>query len=156
MTKSPLLTPLVFTQNKSATHPRIGLGLDSLLTPSKTASSLGFFSGYTGLNTGDARVQAKTYWAPFSKITQIYSETSIKRTPSGPSQVSGRLKEGVRLIDNIQRSTSNIQRSLCTVRKMHVVKDAIKGSSSLPLICYPFLTVEGISQIHLILVFASA
>ena len=43
MTKSPLLTPLVFTQNKSATHPRIGLGLGSLLTPSKTASSLVFF-----------------------------------------------------------------------------------------------------------------
>ena len=59
MTKSPLPTPLVFTQNKEATHPRIGLGLGSLLTPSKTASPLIFF-GYTGLNTGDARVQAKT------------------------------------------------------------------------------------------------
>ena len=27
VTKSPLPTPLVFTQNKSTTHPRIGLGL---------------------------------------------------------------------------------------------------------------------------------
>ena len=38
MTKSPLPTPLVFTQNKEATHPGIGLGLGSQLTPSKTAS----------------------------------------------------------------------------------------------------------------------
>ena len=30
--KSTLPTPLVFTQNKSATHPRIGLGLGSLLS----------------------------------------------------------------------------------------------------------------------------
>ena len=59
MTKSPLPTPLVFTQNKEATHPGIGLGLGSQLTPSKTASSP-VFCGYTGLNTGDARVQAKT------------------------------------------------------------------------------------------------
>ena len=36
---SPLY-PLVFPQNKSATHPRIGLALGSLLTPSKTASPL--------------------------------------------------------------------------------------------------------------------
>ena len=43
VTKSPLPTPLVFTQNKSTTHPRIGLGLGSLLTPSKTASPLVFF-----------------------------------------------------------------------------------------------------------------
>ena len=35
--------PLVFTQNNSATHPRIGLGLGSPLTPSKTASPLVFF-----------------------------------------------------------------------------------------------------------------
>ena len=32
--------PLVFTQNKWATHPRIGLVLGSLVTPSKTASTL--------------------------------------------------------------------------------------------------------------------
>ena len=44
---------MVFTQNKEATHAQIGLGLGSLLTPSKTASPLVFFSG-------DARVQAKT------------------------------------------------------------------------------------------------
>ena len=44
MTKSPLLTPLVFTQNKEATHPRIGLGLGSQLTPSNTASPLVFFA----------------------------------------------------------------------------------------------------------------
>ena len=43
MTKSPLPTLLVFTQNKEATHPRIGLGLGSQLTPSKTASPLFFF-----------------------------------------------------------------------------------------------------------------
>ena len=36
-------TPLVFTQNKEATHPRIGLGLGSLPTPSKTPSPLFFF-----------------------------------------------------------------------------------------------------------------
>ena len=66
MTKSPLPTPLVLTQNKRTTHPRIGLGLGSLLTPSKTASPLFFFfffffCGYTGLNTGDVRVQAGTF-----------------------------------------------------------------------------------------------
>ena len=38
VTKSPLPT-----QNKSATLPRIGLALGSLLTPSKTASPLVFF-----------------------------------------------------------------------------------------------------------------
>ena len=43
MTKSPLPTPLVFTQNKKATHPRIGVGLGSQLIPSKTASPLVFF-----------------------------------------------------------------------------------------------------------------
>ena len=57
VTKSSLSTPLVLTQNKRVTHPRLGLGLGSLLTPSKTANPL-FFSGYTGLNTGEARVQA--------------------------------------------------------------------------------------------------
>ena len=41
--KSPLPTPPVFTQNKDATHPRIDLGLGSLLTPSRTASLLVFF-----------------------------------------------------------------------------------------------------------------
>ena len=50
VTKSPLPTLLVFTQNKEATHPRIGLGLGSLMTPSKTPSPL-IFSGYIGLNT---------------------------------------------------------------------------------------------------------
>ena len=35
--------PLVFIQNKSATHPRIGLGLGSQLTPSETTSPLVFF-----------------------------------------------------------------------------------------------------------------
>ena len=44
MTKSPLPTPLVFTQNKEATHPRIGLDLGSQLTPSKTASPPVFFA----------------------------------------------------------------------------------------------------------------
>ena len=43
VTKSPLSTPLVFTQNKEATHPRIGPGLGSQLTPIKTASPLVFF-----------------------------------------------------------------------------------------------------------------
>ena len=43
MTKSPLPTPLVFTQNEKATHPRIGVGLGSQLIPSKTASPLVFF-----------------------------------------------------------------------------------------------------------------
>ena len=43
MTKSPLPTPLVSTQSKEATHPRIGLGLGSQLTPSKMASPLVFF-----------------------------------------------------------------------------------------------------------------
>ena len=43
MTKSALPTPLVFTQNKEATHPRIGLGQGTQLTPSKTASPLVFF-----------------------------------------------------------------------------------------------------------------
>ena len=43
VTKSPLHTPLVFKQNKEATHPRIGLGLGTLLTPSKMPSPLVFF-----------------------------------------------------------------------------------------------------------------
>ena len=37
------LIPLVFSQNKSATHSQIGLGLDSLLTLGKTASLCSFF-----------------------------------------------------------------------------------------------------------------
>ena len=40
---SPPYPPMVFTQNKSATHPRIGLSLSSLLTPNKTASPVVFF-----------------------------------------------------------------------------------------------------------------
>ena len=43
VTKSPLPTLLVLTQNKLATHLMIGVGLGSLLTPSKTASRPGFF-----------------------------------------------------------------------------------------------------------------
>ena len=43
VTKFPLLTPLVFTKNKESTHPRIGLGLGSQLTPSKTPSPRLFF-----------------------------------------------------------------------------------------------------------------
>ena len=35
--------PLVFTQNKEATHPRIGPALGYLLTPSKTPSPVVFF-----------------------------------------------------------------------------------------------------------------
>ena len=83
VTKSPLPTPppfLVFTQKKESTHPRIDLGLGSLLTPSKTPSPLlllFFFSCYTGLNTCDARVQAKTQQAPFSKITQKIAWISL-------------------------------------------------------------------------------
>ena len=45
VTKSSLPTPLVLTQNKSATHPQLGLGLGSglSLTPSKMARPLVFF-----------------------------------------------------------------------------------------------------------------
>ena len=56
MTKSPLPTPLVFTQNKKA--DRSGPG--SLLTPSKTASPLVFFQLHWLEQEGDACVQAKT------------------------------------------------------------------------------------------------
>ena len=42
--KISLPYPLVFTQKKEATHPRIGLGLGSLLTPRKTPSPQFFFS----------------------------------------------------------------------------------------------------------------
>ena len=58
-----------------------------------------------------------------------YSETSIKRTRSGPK---------VRLIEVVKIAqcllTINIQRLLCTVIKLHVVKEAIQSSSSLPFI----------------------
>ena len=65
----------------------------------------------------------------------MYSETSIKRTPSGPSQ-SVPLIEGARLIEVVKivqwTLTINIQQLLCTVIKLHVVKEAIQSSSSLP------------------------
>ena len=44
--------PLVFTQNKEATHPWIGLGLALCWHPARQQAPW-FFSGYTGLNTGD-------------------------------------------------------------------------------------------------------
>ena len=70
-----------------------------------------------------------------------YSETSIKRTPSGPSQVHVRLIEGVRLIKVIKIAqcllTINIQLLLCTVIKLYDVKEAIQSSSSLPFITKP-------------------
>jgi len=51
-----------------------------------------------------------------------YSETSIKRTPSGPSQVI----KGVRLVVVVKIAqcllTINTQRLLCLVIKFHVVK----------------------------------
>ena len=66
-----------------------------------------------------------------------YSETSIKRTPSGPF-LSVRLIKGVRLIEVVKIAqcwlTIKIQRLLCTVIKLHVVKEAIQSSSSLPFI----------------------
>ena len=51
---------------------------------------------------------------------------------------SVRLIEGVRLIEVVKIAqcllTINIQRLLCTVIKLHVVKEAIQSSSSLPFI----------------------
>ena len=48
------------------------------------------------------------------------------------------LIEGVRLIEVVKNaqclSTINIQQLLCTVIKLHVVKEAIQSSSSLPFI----------------------
>ena len=72
-----------------------------------------------------------------------YSETTIKRTPSGPSQVSA-LIEGVRLTEDIKIArcllTIDIRRLLCTVIKLHVLKEAIRVQVhylSLPtLICW--------------------
>ena len=60
-----------------------------------------------------------------------YSETSIKWTPSGPSQVSAQ-QRFVKIAQCL--STINIQRLLCTVIKLRVVKEAIKSSTSLPFI----------------------
>ena len=37
-----------------------------------------FFSGYTGLNTGNAHVQGKTWQAPFSKITKQNSSCQLQ------------------------------------------------------------------------------
>ena len=52
----------------------------------------------------------------------VKSETSIKRTPSGPSQVSSWLIEVGKIAQCLL--TINIQRLLCTVIKFHVVKEA--------------------------------
>ena len=66
-----------------------------------------------------------------------YSETSIKRTPLRdlPSVL---LIESVRLIRVVKIAQCllriNIQRLLCTVIKLHVVKEAIQSLSSLPFI----------------------
>ena len=60
-----------------------------------------------------------------------YSETSIKWTPSEPSQVSAQQ----RFVNIVQcLLTINIQRLLCTVIKLHVVQEAIQSSTSLPFI----------------------
>ena len=64
-------------------------------------------------------------------VCSHYSETSIKRTPSGPSQVSAYI-EVVKIAQCLL--TINFQRLLCTVIKLHVVKEAIQSSSSLPFI----------------------
>ena len=60
-----------------------------------------------------------------------------KRTPSGPF-LSVRLIKGVRLIEVVKIAqcllTIKIQRLLWTVLKLHVVKEAIQSSSSLPFI----------------------
>ena len=69
VTKSPLHTPLVFKQNKEATHPRIGLGLGTLLTPSKMPSPLVFFRLHWLEHRRFKRKLSKLW---FSKITQIY------------------------------------------------------------------------------------
>ena len=67
-----------------------------------------------------------------------YSETSIKWTPSGSDFPSVRLIEGVRLIEVVKTVQCllmiNIQQLLCTVIKLHVVKEAIPSSNSLPFI----------------------
>ena len=60
------------------------------------------------------------------------SETSIKRTPSGPSQVSAWLIEVGKIAQCLL--TINIQRLLRTVIKFHVATEAIQSSSSSPFI----------------------
>ena len=52
-----------------------------MLTPRMTPRPPGFFFGYPSLNTGDARVQANTERAPFSKITQMYLAGFLKTLP---------------------------------------------------------------------------
>ena len=61
----------------------------------------------------------------------LYSETSIQRTPSEPSQVSA-WKRFVFIAQCLW--TINIQLLFCTVIKFHVVKEAIQSSSPLPFI----------------------
>ena len=54
-------------------------------------------------------------------IFPIYSETSIKRTPTGPIP-SVRLIEVVTIVQCLL--AINFQRLLCTVLKFHVIKEA--------------------------------
>ena len=67
----------------------------------------------------------------------LYSETSVKRTPIRTFP-RVHLMEGVRLIKVVKIAqcllTNNIQRLLCTVIKLHVLKEGIQSSSSLPFI----------------------
>ena len=70
-----------------------------------------------------------------------YSETSYADTFGTFPSV--RLIEGVRLIGVLKIAqcllTINIQRLICTVLKLHLVKEAIQSSSSLPFIRIPTL-----------------
>ena len=60
--------------------------------------------------------------------------------------VADYLIEGVRLIEVVKIAqcllTINIQRLICTLIKLHAVKEAIQSSSSLPLITYFDLSVN--------------
>ena len=73
----------------------------------------------------------------FCESAVKYSETSIKRTPLGPSQVCAyqRVSTQQRFVKIAQcLLTINIQRLLCTVIKLYVVQEAIQSSTSLPFI----------------------
>ena len=98
MTKSPLPTPLVLTQNKKATHPWIGLGLGSQLTPSKTASPLFFFLATLAwtrampvfkqkLNSGHFLAKSHRH-----ELFQMFQHNGMQSTQACSWQVSQKLK----------------------------------------------------------------
>ena len=126
MTKSPLPTPLVFTQNKEATHPRIGLSLRSQLTPSETASPLVFF---------------RLHWLVKRKLSRHLLAKSHRYI----------LSENVtNFVDNISVKALGLSTIMsgCKLFKLSVTRARQECDNILSF--YPFFQCKGISEENLL------